>query len=172
MPGKSLFNRFDDKVVKERVAAFHELFKFIGSDPKYRSSQSVLGFLQDVEVPNWKEVNKTLDERTSKVSCSISKRGLLAVKTRRVDECVRQVMSIPESDWMDKSEKDGAKISVKHVEDSKLYMVRSEIVVKIGIEKMVELYNDLEDWKNWNPDCTFRKVEQDHRVNLDIYTKE
>lgn len=68
MPGKSLFNRFDEKVVKERVAAFYELFKFIGSDSKFRSSQSVFGFLQDVEVPDWEEVNKTLEERTAQVT--------------------------------------------------------------------------------------------------------
>lgn len=67
-------------------------------------------------------------------------------------------MKIPESEWMDKSEKDGAKISVRHMEGSKLYMVKSEIVVKVGIEKMMKLYNDLDDWKQWNPDCSFRKV--------------
>ena len=55
------------QVIEDRIKAFYALFEFIKSDPAYRSSQSVLGFLSSTAVPDYEEVVKLLNDRSAKV---------------------------------------------------------------------------------------------------------
>mmetsp|Transcript_39313 Transcript_39313/g.47622 ORF Transcript_39313/g.47622 Transcript_39313/m.47622 type:complete len:358 (-) Transcript_39313:597-1670(-) len=137
LPPKTMFGSNDPKTIEKRIKGFQAWWDHVALFEDVRSSQFVSAFLSAVPKPDYVQLKATLLEKAA------------------------AAWKIPENEWQvtKDSEKTGAKIMTKGEEGSKFVMVRSEIAVKTPVDHFISIYRDVEQFKNWCPEVSFRTVE-------------
>lgn len=139
LPGKKLFGSNSAATTEERRAFFEALMRVVGQSAALRESQFLLAFLNDVAVPKYEELKPELHEKC------------------------KEVFGVPEDDWKLKSEKRTGKVWFRKLdgtsEGSDLWMVRSEVVVPVNSDDFAKVYYDLDMWKQWTGDFSFRQLD-------------
>lgn len=135
LPSKTLFATSAADIEK-RLAAFNALFKHISQHDTLASSDAVTAFLSDVPPPNFEAVH--------------------AAALRAMAEMVAQ----PAEGWDVRYAKNGISIAVQKAENSKLYMIRSDVVVALPVARTHALYTHTGTWSEWTPDAQFTEIER------------
>ncbi|KAG6552187.1 hypothetical protein Mapa_006035 [Marchantia paleacea] len=73
---------------------------------------------------------------------------------------VKSYLSLSESGWGSEGDSNGVKVWVRTVEGSQVSCIRSKLLIKAPIKKVMEVYSNMEVWKSWNPYVSSRTIEQ------------
>ncbi|KAL2609252.1 hypothetical protein R1flu_027825 [Riccia fluitans] len=73
---------------------------------------------------------------------------------------VNSYLSLPEIGWGSEGDHNGVKVSMRSIESSPVSCIRSKMLIKAPIKKVMEVYSNMDVWRNWNPYVSSRTVEQ------------
>ncbi|KAL3699481.1 hypothetical protein R1sor_017503 [Riccia sorocarpa] len=73
---------------------------------------------------------------------------------------VKSYLALSESGWGSAGDLGGVKVCLRNIENSAVSCIRSKLLIKAPINKVMEVYSDMDVWKNWNPYVSSRTIEQ------------
>lgn len=123
-------------MVEERAQAFRKLLEHIGSNASLATAEDTAAFLYSVAKPDFSAVH--------------------AEAVRRAQE----VAALSTDGWEVKYDKRDIRIAVQKAASSAFYLVRSEMLIPLPVEAVVRHYKNIQNWKLWMPDATFKEVER------------
>ena len=68
------------------------------------------------------------------------------------------IYKMPEADWTPTADKKGVQIHKASKDGSKLFIVRSKVVINVPVLQVTGIYNNKDLWKNWQPDLLVCKT--------------